>query len=83
MLNKSGARMQNEGLGRDAIAIFIMVFPITLPEPIGGGVFFFFFSFLFLACFFILEDGPGDSCGVRSNERTRDDRKSSSTAVNV
>lgn len=47
MLNKSGARMQNEGLGRDAIAIFIMVFPITLPEPIGGGVFFYFLFFLF------------------------------------
>lgn len=49
VLNKPGARMQNEGLGRDTIAIFIMIIPIILPEPISGGER--FFSFLFLVCF--------------------------------
>lgn len=80
MLDKPGARMQNEGPGRDASIIIIMIpmIPIILPESITGGVFFpFCFSSSFVMfCFF--GDGPENCSGVRSN-----DRKSSFIAVNV
>lgn len=54
MLDKLGARMQNEGPGRDAIIIIIMIpmIHIILPDSITGGVF--RFSSSFVLFFFFL-----------------------------
>lgn len=59
MLDKLGARMQNEGPGRDASIIIIMIpmIPIILPESITGGVFFPFVSRPLLLCFVFLGTG--------------------------